>query len=193
MPLAEQKKELAATKQAGAPPATLVGKTDAEAIAYLASQKDKRAKLQTRILDLQKQREAYLAKDAGSKDAFDQTVVDSLRARGKDAGISVLSRRMTARERLLQLAPVHDHVQHAVLEQELRALEALGQLLADRLLDDARPGEADQGAGLRHVQVAEHRERGGDAAGGGIGQQADEGQPRLVEAARGPPRSWPSA
>ena len=87
MSLAEQKKELAATKQAGAPPATLVGKTDAEAIAYLASQKDKRAKLQTRILDLQKQREVYLAKDAGSKDAFDQTVVDSLRARGKDAGI----------------------------------------------------------------------------------------------------------
>jgi hypothetical protein len=88
MPLAEQKKELAATKQAGAPPATLVGKTDAEAIAYLATQKDKRVKLQTRILDLQKQREAYLAKDAGGKDAFDQAVVNSLRLRGKAAGIS---------------------------------------------------------------------------------------------------------
>ena len=35
-----------------------------------------------------KQREAYLAKDAGSQDAFDQAVVDSLRARGKSAGIS---------------------------------------------------------------------------------------------------------
>ena len=61
-----------------------------------------------------------------------------------------------------------------MLEQELRALEALGQLLADRLLDDARPGEADEGARLGHVQVAEHGEGRGDAAGGGVGEQADE-------------------
>ena len=38
----------------------------------------------------------------------------------------------------LQLAAIDDHVDHAVLDEELRALEALGQLLADRLLDDPR-------------------------------------------------------
>ena len=34
-----------------------------------------------------------------------------------------------------QLEAMHHHVDHAVLEQVLRALEAFGQLLADRLLD----------------------------------------------------------
>src|SRR5262249_34406609 len=43
----------------------------------------------------------------------------------------------------LQLLPVHDRVDDAVLEQELRPLEPLGQLLPDRLLDDARPREPD--------------------------------------------------
>ncbi len=41
-------------------------------------------------------------------------------------------------DRLLELAPIDDHVEHAVLEQELAALEALGKLLPDGLLDDAR-------------------------------------------------------
>ena len=53
---------------------------------------------------------------------------------------------------VLQLAAIDDHVEHAVLEQELAALEALGQLLADRLLDDARAGEADQRLRLGDVQ-----------------------------------------
>jgi hypothetical protein len=44
-----------------------------------------------------------------------------------------------------------------VLEQELGGLEALGQVLPERLLDHARPGEADHRAGLREDQVAEHR------------------------------------
>ena len=38
----------------------------------------------------------------------------------------------------LQLAALDDEVELAVLEQELRALEALGQRLADRLRDHAR-------------------------------------------------------
>ena len=40
--------------------------------------------------------------------------------------------------RRLHLAPIDDEVEHAALEQELAALEAVRQLLADRLLDDAR-------------------------------------------------------
>src|SRR3546814_15522039 len=41
-------------------------------------------------------------------------------------------------QRGLHLGAVDDEVEHAVLEQELRALESLRQRLADRLLDDAR-------------------------------------------------------
>src|SRR5206468_224996 len=41
------------------------------------------------------------------------------------------------------LAALDDEVEHAVLEQELGALEPFRQLLADGLLDDARAGEAD--------------------------------------------------
>ena len=48
-----------------------------------------------------------------------------------------------AGQRRAQLGARHDHVDHAVLEQIFGALEALRQLLADRLLDDARAGEAD--------------------------------------------------
>ena len=56
-----------------------------------------------------------------------------------------------------------------------RALEAFGQLLPDGLLDDARAGEADERARLGDVQVAQHREAGGDAAGGRIGEHGDVG------------------
>ena len=58
----------------------------------------------------------------------------------------------------LHLAPIDDQIEHALLEQELDSLKALGQLLTDRLLDDARPGEADQRLRFGDVQIAEHRE-----------------------------------
>src|SRR5688572_25818863 len=57
----------------------------------------------------------------------------------------------------LQLAPIDDQIQHAVFEEELAALEALGQLLANGLLDDARTGKADQRLGLGDVEIAQHR------------------------------------
>ena len=60
----------------------------------------------------------------------------------------------------------------AVVEQELRGLEALWELLADRLLDHLRAGEADVAARLGDEQVAERRERGADTAVGGVGEQA---------------------
>src|SRR6267378_2946734 len=73
-------------------------------------------------------------------------------------------------QRLLEVAPVDDEVELAVLQQELRALEALGERLADRLGDDARPGEADERARLGHDHVTEHREARRDAAGRRVGQ-----------------------
>jgi hypothetical protein len=48
--------------------------------------------------------------------------------------------------------PIDDQVEHPVLEQELAALEALGQLLADRLLDDARAGEPSERLRLGDVR-----------------------------------------
>ena len=56
--------------------------------------------------------------------------------------------RQHGRDARPQLAPVHDHVDGAVLEQELAALEALGQRLAHRLLDHAGTSEPDQRARL---------------------------------------------
>ena len=41
---------------------------------------------------------------------------------------------------------MHDHVDHAVLLEILRALETFRQLFADRLLDHTRTGKADQRA-----------------------------------------------
>src|ERR1700722_3995748 len=75
----------------------------------------------------------------------------------------------------LHLLAGDDGVEEAVLEEELGALEALGELLADGLLDDAGASEDDQGAGFGDVEVAEHGEAGGDAAGGGMGHDGDIG------------------
>src|SRR5206468_5269952 len=58
-------------------------------------------------------------------------------------------------ELLAQVLALDDAVDHALLDEELRALEALGELLADGLLDDPRPGEADQRVGLGEDHVAE--------------------------------------
>ena len=87
--------------------------------------------------------------------------------------------REQARELVAQLAAVDDHVERALLEQELGALEALGQLLANRLLDDARTGEADQRARLGDDDVGNEREARRHAAHRRIGQHGHERQPRL--------------
>src|SRR5882762_5914495 len=50
-----------------------------------------------------------------------------------------------------------DHgVEHAVLQQELAALNPFRQLLTDGLLNHARSGETDQRARLGDVQIAQH-------------------------------------
>ena len=52
---------------------------------------------------------------------------------------------------LLELPPVDDVVEHAVLEQEFRGLESLRQILANGLLDHPRPREADDGPGSARI------------------------------------------
>src|SRR5688572_17017681 len=49
-----------------------------------------------------------------------------------------------AGEDVLHLTAVDDQIDHAVVDEKLAALEPFGQLLPDRLLDDARSGEADE-------------------------------------------------
>ncbi len=62
---------------------------------------------------------------------------------------------------------VDDDVYHAVGEEELRPLEALGQLLPDGLLDDSRSREADEGARLGDDDVpAKGKARQNTLAGG---------------------------
>lgn len=55
---------------------------------------------------------------------------------------------------LLELTPIHDLVYHAVLEQKLRTLEALGQILTDGLLNHSRPGKANQAPGSARITSA---------------------------------------
>ena len=86
-----------------------------------------------------------------------------------------------SRDGRAQVVAMHHHVDHAVVAQIFGLLEALRQLLADGLLDDARTGEADQRAGLGDVDVAEHRVGRGDAAGRRIGQHDDIGLARLAQ------------
>jgi Mg-chelatase subunit ChlD len=68
-------------------PRAIAGKSDAEALAYLQGQKEKREQLQQRIGALQKQREDYLAKAAPGADGFDEQVVQALRDRAARQGI----------------------------------------------------------------------------------------------------------
>ena len=58
---------------------------------------------------------------------------------------------------ILHLLTFHDPVNETVVEQELRSLESLRQLLPDRLLDDSRPGKPDQRLWLRQDNISQHR------------------------------------
>src|SRR5690606_21687531 len=51
-------------------------------------------------------------------------------------------------------------VDHPLVQEELRSLEALGEVLFDGLLDHTRPGERDEGARLGEDDVAKGREAG---------------------------------
>jgi len=68
-----------------------------------------------------------------------------------------------ARDFGTQILAMHDAVDEAVLEKKLAGLEAVGQFEADRVLDRALAGEADQSTGLGQGDVPLKREAGGDA------------------------------
>jgi len=85
-------------------------------------------------------------------------------------------------DHLLLIPALHDFVHKAVVQQELGPLEAFRQLLADGLLDHPGTGKTDQRSRLRKNNVAQHCETGRHAAGGGIGEHADEQLSGLVVA-----------
>jgi len=86
---AEQKKKLAdLVKTPQQAPPGLAGKGEAESLAYLQKQKERRASLQSRIVELQKQRDGYLARTGDGKDGFDQQVLASLKARASAVGVT---------------------------------------------------------------------------------------------------------
>jgi hypothetical protein len=88
LPEADQEREVRALRsQPGSAPAALRGKSDAEAVGYLKQQRARRDRIQSRILDLQKQRDAFLSREAPAGDGFDEQVVASLRAKAAGHGI----------------------------------------------------------------------------------------------------------
>src|SRR5580704_12533052 len=74
----------------------------------------------------------------------------------------------------LQFLARDDGVEESVLEEEFGGLKTFREFLADGLFDHARAGKTDERAGLRNIQVAEHRVTGSDAASGGIGEDGNE-------------------
>ncbi len=88
LPAEAQRKELKALSDRPAEaPKALQGRSEAEALAYLKAQQEKRAQLQARIGALQKQREDYLAQAGPRKDGFEEQVVQALRDRAAKQGI----------------------------------------------------------------------------------------------------------
>ena len=67
-----------------------------------------------------------------------------------------------------------DRVEMAEAEVLLGEPEVVGELLAGRLLDDARPGERDERAGLREEHVTEGREAREHPGGGRMSHDDDE-------------------
>jgi hypothetical protein len=76
--------------------------------------------------------------------------------------------RQQSSQPVAQFPSIHDHVDGAMLQQELAALKAFRQFFPHGLLDHPRPGEADQRLGFGDIDVAQHRQAGGDPAGGGM-------------------------
>ena len=76
---------------------------------------------------------------------------------------------------------MHDFVDHALFQKIFRALEAFRQFLADRLLDHARSGKADERVGLGDMDIAQHGVGGCDTACGRVGQNDDIGQGRIAQ------------
>src|SRR5262249_28590149 len=96
----------------------------------------------------------------------------SRRCRSSSAAIAEESQ--SAAEEGPQLAPGQDRVEVAEAKVRLGETEVVGQLLARRLLDDARAREREQRFRLGDDDVAKAREARQDTRRRGMGHDADE-------------------
>ena len=55
-----------------------------------------------------------------------------------------------------QLVAVNDHIDHAMLQQILGALETFRQFFLDCILNDTRARKTDKRAGLGDLNIAQH-------------------------------------
>src|SRR6266576_3269669 len=117
-------------------------------------------------------------------ESFGKGFVADFLAIDADAFVDFLEMRRSV-ESSSQTSMAKDGFEKTVLQQEFGALKSFGEFLADGLLDHARTGKPDERAGFPDVEVAEHGEAGGDAAGGGIGEHRDIGQLFVVEPGEG--------
>ena len=78
--------------------------------------------------------------------------------------------------------PMKNHVDGAMLQQELAALETFGQLFTNSLLDNTRTGETDQRIRFRNVQIAQHGKTCGNATEYRVGHDRDIGNALLLHA-----------
>ena len=92
-----------------------------------------------------------------------------------------VKKRSILAERLPHVLALDNHVEHAVFEQVLGTLKTRRERLADGLLDHTRAGKTDQRFGLGDVDVPEHREARRHPARGGIGEDGDVRDLRVVE------------
>ena len=58
---------------------------------------------------------------------------------------------------------MHDDIEHPVVQQELRGLKSLGQILPERLFDHSWSGEPDYSSRLCEDCIAKHGVAGADA------------------------------
>ena len=80
---------------------------------------------------------------------------------------------------------MNDTIYKSTVEQKLRTLEAIWQLLANRLLDDTRAGESDESSPLSKNDVTQHRKARRYSTGRWIREYRDEQPAHFIETRQG--------
>ena len=76
---------------------------------------------------------------------------------------------------------MHDHVDHAMIEQIFAGLEIVRQFFADGVFDHPAAGKGQRGARFGQMQIAKQRIACHHAAGGRVGQHHDIGQTGIFQ------------
>src|SRR4029453_11889962 len=97
-------------------------------------------------------------------------------------GSSVLTHEVQrVQDEISQVFSFDNRIEHPMLEQELRALKALRQLLFYGLLNHAGSCKPDLCAGFGYVEIAQHREAGRHSAGRRVSEHRYEWKPGFIQ------------